>query len=194
MSWLYEQQLTIVVLGVAVILGLGAAWSASGRKELLYAIAAAIVLLIAGLLIERLVVTDKEAIRATVLEIARDLQNNNRRAVLAHISSTTPTLQRKAEAELPNYQFTECRVTKIHRIDVDDHTEPRSAIAEFNIIASGTFRPTALGGSEITDTIPRWIQLHLLREKDGRWTVAEYDHDSPERMMFDRPSEGRATR
>jgi low affinity Fe/Cu permease len=191
MSWLYEQQLTIVVIGVAVILGLGAAWSASGRKELLYGIAAAILLLIAGLVTERLVITDKEAIRATLKDIARDVQNNNHPAVLAHISSTTPALKRKAEAELPNYQFTECRVTKIHLIDVDSHTEPRSAIAEFNIIASGTFRPP---GFEVTDTIPRWIQLHLLRENDGRWTVVEYDHDSPERMMFDRPSEGRPTR
>jgi hypothetical protein len=187
MSWLYEQQLIIVVIGVAVILGLGAAWSASGRRELLYAIAAAIFLLVAGLVTERLVVTDKEAIRATLLEIASDVKRNDHRAVLSHIHPTAPELKRKAQAEIPNYQFTECRVTKINVIDVDSHTEPRSAIVEFNIIASGTFKPP---GFEVTDTIPRWIKLHMLREKDGRWTVVDYDHDSPERMMFDRQPDG----
>ena len=41
MTWLFEQPLIIVILGVALIFVLGALWSASGRKELLYALAAA---------------------------------------------------------------------------------------------------------------------------------------------------------
>ena len=56
--WLYEQPLIIVALGVALILALGAAWSASGRKELLYACCVAFVLLVVGLIVEKLVVTD----------------------------------------------------------------------------------------------------------------------------------------
>ena len=128
MTWLFEQQLVIVALGVGLILALGAAWSASGRNELLYCLGAAFVLLIAGLITERMVVTDREAIHATLLTIARDVQNNNRRAVLAHIYSGAPELRKKADAELPSYQFTECRVTKIHKIEVDRSAEPHSAI------------------------------------------------------------------
>jgi uncharacterized transporter YbjL len=186
LTWLFEQPLIIVALGVAMILALGAAWSASGRKELAYAIGAVVVLLIASLVVERLVITDREAIRATVLHIARDVQNNDHRAVVAHVHSSAPELKRKALAELPNYHFTECRVTKIHSIDIEKYTEPRSAIAEFNVIASGTFRQA---GFELTDTIPRWIKLHLLREKEGRWTVVEYEHDSPQRMIMAQPLE-----
>src|SRR5207244_5396220 len=69
MSWLYESQLVIVALGVALILALGAAWSATGRKELLYAMGVVFILLVACLINERLVVLDREAIRATVLKI-----------------------------------------------------------------------------------------------------------------------------
>jgi len=183
MTWLYEQPLVIVALGVGLILALGAAWSASGRKELLYGVGAAFVLLIAGLITERLVVTDSEAIRATLLTIARDVQSNNRRAVLAHIHSGSPELKKKAEAELPNYDFTECRVTKVHKVEVDRSAEPHSALVEFNVIASGTFKQS---GMELTDTVPRWVKLQMLRDKDGRWTIANYEHDDPQRMIMNR--------
>jgi len=181
MLWLYEQPLLIVALGVAVILALGAAWSASGRKELLYACCVAFVLLVIGLIVEKLVVTDREAIRSTVLQIARDVQHNDRRAVLGHIHSGSPQVRRQAEAELPKYQFTELRITKIHLIDVDRQAEPRSAIVEFNVIGSGSER----GGFEL-EHIAQWVKLHMLRETDGRWTIADFEHDSPERMIVNR--------
>jgi hypothetical protein len=37
---------------------------------------------------------------------------------------------------------------------------------------------------ELTDTVPRWVKLQMLREKDGRWAVAEYEHDDPQRMIM----------
>jgi hypothetical protein len=191
MNWLYEQQLVIVVIGVALILGLGAAWSASGRKELLFAMAGALLLLIAGLVIERLVVTDREAIRATLAQMAHDVQSNNRRAIVEHIYSGAPQLKRQVEAELRNYHFTECRITRINKIEVDDHMEPRSAIVEFNVIGSGSSEKDSIGELE---HIPRWVRLQMIRETDGRWTVAKYDHDSPERMLFDDSKEGRPGR
>jgi len=181
MLWLYEQPLIIVALGVGLILALGAAWSATGRRELLYAAGVGFALLIAGLIVEKMVVTDREAIRATVLQIARDVQNNDRRAVLRHIHSSVPQLRRQAEAELAKYEFKEMRVTRIHLIDVDGQTEPRSAIVEFNVIGSGSER----GGVEL-DHVAQWIRLQMLREKDGRWTVANFEHDSPERMILNR--------
>jgi len=191
MNWLYEQQLVIVVIGVALILGLGAAWSGSGRKELLFAIGGVLLLLIAGLVVERLVVTDREAIRATLAQMAHDVQNNNRRAIIEHIYSGAPQLKQQVESELRNYHFTECRITKINRIDVDDHIEPRSAIVEFNVIGSGSSAKDPIGEVE---HFPRWVRLQMIREKDGRWTVAEYEHDSPERMLFDDSKEGRPGR
>jgi hypothetical protein len=182
MTWLYEQPLIIVVLGVALIFGLGVGWSASGRKELLYALGAALALLIGALVIERMVVTDREAIRATLQQIANDVKSNNRAAVKSHVHSSAPELKAKADAEMPNYQFTDCRITKIHLIEVDDHAEPRSGVVEFNVIASGSFKQ---GGIEVADAnVPRWVKLHLLREKDGRWGVVEYDHAPPQQMLF----------
>ena len=184
MNWLFEQPLIIVAVGVMLILGLGAAWSASGRRELLYAATAVLALLLVGLIVERVVVTDREAIRQTLLEIANHVKNNDHAALRRRIHSSAADLKRKADAELPNYHFTECRITRIHKIDVDTSAQPHSALAEFTIVASGTFKVV---GTEVTSTVPRWVQLQLLREKDGSWTVSGYEHAEPQQMMFDRP-------
>src|SRR5262245_41001549 len=128
MSWLFEQPVVIVLLGIALILGLGAAWSASGRQELLYGIGAVLVLIIAGLVVEKMVVTDGEAIRATLQQIARDVQSNKHRAVIGHLYSGAPQLKQEAEAKLPSFHFTECRITCINKVEVNGNAEPRSAV------------------------------------------------------------------
>src|SRR5262245_40952339 len=151
MSWLFEQPVIIVLLGVALILGLGAAWSASGRQELLYGIAAVLVLITAGLVVEKMVVTDGEAIRTTLQQIARDVQSNNQRAVIGHVYSGAPVLKQEAEAKLPSFHFTECRITRINKVEIDRNAEPRSADVEFNLIATATVRQS---GFEGTDTVP----------------------------------------
>jgi uncharacterized transporter YbjL len=184
MTWLFEQPLAIVALGVALLVAVGVAWSATGRKELLYGLGVVLALLVAALVVEQLVVTDREAIRATLQQIARDVQSNNHRALRRHIHSAAAELRQKADAELPRYRFTECRVTRIHRLDVNGQAQPRQAVVEFNVIASGSFRVDSF---EFDDTIPRWVRLHLVREPDGRWTVTDYEHDDPQRFMMRQP-------
>jgi ketosteroid isomerase-like protein len=156
----------------------------TSRKEFLYALGAVLVFTIVALAVERLVVTDAEAIRQTLSEIARDVQSNDLQRVLRHVSKANPSLVQRAEAEMPNYKFTECRVTKIHETDVDASSEPRSAKVRFNVVASGTFRQ---GSVEYSDTVPRWIELHLVKEADGRWRVQDYDHRPPQQFMFGQP-------
>src|SRR5262245_37702167 len=140
MNGLFDGPVAIVVIGVVLLLALGAGWSATGKKELLYVLGGVLALMLVGLVVERLVITDREAIRLALLTIARDVQSNNLKAVTSHVHSSSPELKQKAEAELPNYHFTECRVTKIHDVKVDSQSKPRSAIVEFNLIAVGTFK------------------------------------------------------
>jgi hypothetical protein len=183
--WLLESPYTIVALGVALIFALGAAWTASGRQELLYALAAAIVLLFGALITERLIVTDREKIEATLREIAHDVKNNDHRRIIRHIHSSALSIKQKAQAELPKYRFTEFRITKINLIDVDRSADPPSAVVECNVVGGGTFHEQGLE----MDHVARWVKLHLLREKDGRWTVADYEHDDPQRMIMQTPGE-----
>ena len=148
------------------------------------ALGAIVVFTIVGLVIEQAILTDREAIEATLTEIARDVESNNIRALVRHIATGATEVQQAAEAEMPKYRFEECRVTKVHNIDIDATQEPRSAIVEFNVIATGSFSE---GGFELTgQQVYRWVQLHMVREKDGRWKVQSYKHDDPQHFLYNR--------
>jgi hypothetical protein len=184
-----EQPLAVVILGVVLGLGVGLAWTSTGRREWLFALGAVAVLTIAGLIVERAVVTDKEAITATLNEIARDVKSNNVRALLKHIASKATEVQQQAETEMPRYKFDECRVTRVHNIDIDVSSEPRSAIVEFNVIAAGSFSE---GGFVLSgEQIYRWVKLQMVRESDGRWKVQSYEHAEPKQFMYNRDADRR---
>lgn len=186
MNWIYEQPLVIVVAGVLVLTALGIAWSSTGRKELAIAAGLVLLLVIAGLIVERIVVTDNESLRQTLTEIAHDVAANNRRALYQHIADTASALKRRAQNEVPNYQFQTCRVTKIHKVIVDSKSVPKSADVEFNVVFSGNFRQ---GGTEVNVSHgARWIKLHFIQDKAGQWKVEDYDHDDPQRMIMQPPA------
>ena len=181
MNRLFESPLSIAVLGFLLVAGLGMSWILSGRKELLYALVAA-GLLVAGLLVaERMITTDREAIEAKLNEIAKDVESNSVARVAKHIAASAPELKSKAQAELPNYQFTEMRVTAVHQVEVNSAADPRTAVVEFNVIGTGTFR---VGSDSLTDSIPRWVRLQMVKEKDGEWRVADYEHAPPQQMLL----------
>ncbi|HUE71101.1 MAG TPA: hypothetical protein VMP01_09455 [Pirellulaceae bacterium] len=166
----------LVALFVAAAI-LAAMWTATARREPLIAAAVAIGLMPLLWMVERLVVTDREAIEATLHQIAADVKSNNRAAVLGHIDPTATWLRARAEGEIANYQFTECKVNKLHGIEMNYQDQPLTAVAEFNVYVSGTFKI----GSE---TLPpgnyfRRIELHLRQDAEGQWRVENYSHHSP---------------
>ena len=184
--WLLEQPLYIVVMGIVLGILAGGCWTISNRKEFLYVLGAVVAFTVIALVVERLVVTDAEAIRSTLNEIARDVQSNDHQRLVEHISQANPSLAQEAAAVMPNYKFTECRVTKIHGTDVDASSEPRSAKVQFNVLVAGSFRQ---GGMEASGTYGRWVELHMVKEPDGRWRVQAYDHRPPQQFMFGQPLE-----
>jgi hypothetical protein len=184
MNWIYEQPLVVLIVGAVLSLAVAAAWASTGKRWLLVPLILTILLTVGGLVAERLIVTDREAIQDTLLAIARDVEANDIQALSRHIYSGAPQLKAKADAELPNYKFKSCRVTKVHTIDVDATIEPRSAIVDFNVVAEGSFKD---GSFEYSDAVRRWVRLHMVREQDGRWAVQDYDHQPPQQMMFSEP-------
>jgi hypothetical protein len=184
--WPLDQPLYIVLIGIVLGVIVAGLWTASGRQELLYALGSVVAFTLVWLLVERLVVTDREAIGATLVELARDVQSNDIQRVTQHIAKANPSLSTRAQTEMPNYQFTECRVTKVHLTDIDASAEPRSAVVEFDVIADGTFRQA---GFEVSQKVPRWVRLHMVREEDGQWRVQDYRHAPPQQFMFGQPLE-----
>jgi hypothetical protein len=187
MTWIFEQPLTIVLISVALLTGIAVSWVMSGHKGLLYALIGCSVLAALLLIAERMVVTDRESIEETVQRMARDVASNVPAKVTQHISPAATELLQRANTELPNYKFESMRITKVHKIDVQSDAQPKTAIVEFNILASGSFR---YGSDLISDTnIPRWVQLELVKEDDGAWRIRDYKHDEPLKGMLEQKIE-----
>ncbi|MDX1945479.1 MAG: hypothetical protein SFU86_08720 [Pirellulaceae bacterium] len=184
MNWLFDQPIYIALGGIVFGFLAGVLWSSTGSKAWLAALGV-VIAITAGLLItERLVVTDREAIRQTLAEIARDVQSNDVAKVVRHIAPDRPDMAIRARTEMPNYRFTECRVTKVHGIDVNERANPRTALVEFNVVVAGSFRQ---GGMEASGNYPRWVRLHLVKDKAGQWLVYDYEHAEPHRMLLAEP-------
>lgn len=167
----------LIFLVVFVCLAVFVAWIQSGKKEVLYALGIVALIGLALIIYERVTLSDREAIEATLLRIARDLETNNRQAVYDSIHSAAPNIRAQAEGELPKYTFSQCRISKIDDTKVTGTTPPKAAIVEFYIIASGSF---AKGGDVFGgEGIRRLITLEMEQEKDGQWKVVNYSHRAP---------------
>ncbi|MBC7856213.1 MAG: hypothetical protein IAF94_22510, partial [Pirellulaceae bacterium] len=165
MNWLFDRPVYVAILGLVLCVPIAIAWVMTGRKEVLYALAAAFALFVALLILERVVVTDREAIETTVQQIARDVQANDHAAVQRHIYSGSPQLNQKVQGELPNYQFSECRVTSQPEIKVNTTDEPRSAKVTFLAAAAGDFKYQGMSASASKEApIRRHIILHMRKE------------------------------
>lgn len=179
MNWLFESSVGFwLLLIVLVLLGvlLAVMWASTARREPLLGAAVAIGLLPVLWITERMVITDREAIEATLHQIASNVEHNERGALLAHIHPSVPWLKLRAEGEMPNYTFTACKVNKIHEIRVAAGNKPRSAEAEFNVYVSGSFR---LGSQSFDGDFPRYVALKLQQDANGRWRVLNYAHADP---------------
>jgi hypothetical protein len=165
------------VIGLAVFV----AWIKLGRKELLYVLAA-VALIFGGLIAyERSTISDREAIEATLVKLARELETNNREAIYAAIHPAATEHLAQAKSELPNYTFEECRITKIHETKVAADAKPKTAVVKFNVIAKGTFK---YAGDIVPGTVPRYVRLTFEQDTDGQWKVTDYYHESPEKAIM----------
>ena len=72
------------------------------------------------------------------------------------------------------------------------HEGPRRRGGRFRRAALGVGRVQCCGGGtfsqggfELSEPhVPRWVRLHMVREKDGRWKVQDYEHAPPQQFMY----------
>lgn len=167
----------LAFLGFIIGLAVFVAWIKAGKKELLYLLGAVVLIFVGLIVYERLTISDREAIEATLQRLARQLQVNDREAIYDAIHPDATEHLALARSELPNYTFEECRITKIYETKVAADEQPKTAVVEFNIIAKGTFKTQA---DVFPGTVPRFVRLTMEQTADGKWLVRDYYHDSPD--------------
>jgi hypothetical protein len=170
---LFESPTTLAVLAGVVFLVSGFVWTQVNdrivqRIALVFVIGSVLlgtILVVTSILIK----TDKELITARLHEIASALEQNDREAVYAAIHPNASEGVQRAKAELPQYVFSDARVTRIKAIQVNDDTVPRTALAEFNVVVAVE---TGMGGGRV----PRFVHVYFMEDEAGRWMVNDYEH------------------
>jgi hypothetical protein len=177
MSMFYDQPVWIVVFGIISVAILAVIWAQTGRNGWLYAAGGVFALTLALLGLERYLVSDTEALRATVRQIAADVAKNNPQLVYPHLHSAATGLRQKADAEIPNYEFTECTVTRVYVLEVDETKSPLEGRVEFMVRVSGSF---SYQGAGANGTFLRYVTLFFGKEADGKWRIKDYQHRDPQ--------------
>lgn len=169
---LFENPLLIGLVGVACTLVALVMWIKGGFRPALYTAIGLVIITLLLLLLNISTRTDREQIDQVLHEVATAVEQNDLPKVITYIHpSAVPGLER-AKSELPSYRFTEARITGIKSIEVKPHTEPPSAIAEFNVAVSLS------GGGDQLNGIRRFVRAYFMK-RDGRWLVHNYDHFEP---------------
>jgi hypothetical protein len=181
MSWLFETPWPAIAIGVLATAMAAGGWLHTGRRALLHAMVAIILLTIGAVVLERWVVTDREQVDATLHEIARLVESNDVDAVLRYAYSGSPAVRAQAAGELPRYRFRNVTIARNLHIQVFPKHVPPRATAEFNVIA----QVSLADGSWSDQRVVRFVEVTLYQEADGQWRVAAYNHYEPLRGLRD---------
>ena len=133
MSWLLENSMTVVVLGGITALVFGGIWLQTGRKIELYVMLAILALCVGVFVVSKIVTSERQQVKATLYEIASDVERNDVDAVLAHLHSSMNDVRQRAVDEMPAYKFDDVKIKSNLEIELfEDETPPR-AETTFNV-------------------------------------------------------------
>jgi hypothetical protein len=179
---LAEQPWTLLLCGLFVTAVFFFFWTQFARPFLLYAMFVA--LLVTGLLIgiERLWVTDREAVIATLYQIARDVKQDNLPRLLQYIAPEAVGIRQLAESEYQRYQVSQLRITRVWEVTVEDQRQPPQAVAKLSIVVRGGFR-----GASVDEKVMRYVVVYLRRYGE-EWKVYSYEHYPPHEAFRREPS------
>lgn len=168
MSWLFEDPTTMIVVGVAIEVFLGVALAMTRRGALAYAMAGVALLVAAGVVIEQIVVTPREAVEATLYEITAAVRRNDVEGVAAHLAPPPAEIRADARRALELIRVEEAEISDL-KITVGGKSESPAAEARF------------FGRVKFDDPrgqIPYQMFaanfVVSLRRVDGRWLVFGY--------------------
>lgn len=163
-----ESPWPILLIGIAVEAVLAIMLLRSGQGRILWAMIGAGALILGGLGIERLVVTERELVEQTLDTAVSAVRTNNLNALLACISPTAPKTQGDARMVLGLAEFSRAKISEVE-ITINRLTSPPSAKATF--LAAGEARDRRTG--DWAGSFARRVTVEL-RKENGRWMLCDY--------------------
>jgi hypothetical protein len=178
MTWVLEEPLYILLLGLLVLGFLGFALMQTGARGLLHAMAGVAAVTGGLLLLEHMVETPREEIENALKNIARDVESNDLDAILSHVYSGAPNIYSRAKNEFPRYEFESVDIKNNVKVSFEEGSTPRRARVTFNVVVDVKHKNW---GSQ--HHVPRFVKVTLVRE-EGAWRVAQYAHFKPQQGLM----------
>lgn len=172
---LLESPLPVLFCGLVVEAILAVMFFNDRRVVWLLPMAGVAVLMLLGVVIERVVVTPREAVEATIDELADALEANDVQRALGCISPAAAHTRSRAEWGLDRFQVSKAQITHL-KITINELTSPPTATAAFKGFIT-------IASDRKGEVLPRsyGIQFTAEFEKQGdRWLIAEHTEDTPD--------------
>ena len=164
MTTLLEDPTYLIAFGIVAEVILGVILANTGRGVVLVAMAGVLALVLAGVALEWLVVTEVERVEAVIDGTAAALEDNDRR-VLRYIAPSDEYSRRLVLWALREVEFTEIKIRSLD-IKINQLSSPPTATANFIGVFSGRDRTGDFGHS----TRPVGVILQF-RLQSGRWLI-----------------------
>ena len=166
-----EQPILLSVLLGLLAAALLYAWTRSGQRGM--GIAGGVLLLMIPVVwfVAGKIVTEEEQIQAMLAELAEHVEANRFEQAYLAIHPDQEEVLRRAQAELPRYEFSRARIASFRTVQLLDGTEPPQAFVDLNAGVTLSVKNGALQGQKIS----RRLLLHLEKTPSG-WKVIDYDH------------------
>ena len=169
MNWLIEDPTPNLIAGVLVEAGLALALVKTGRGKLVWAMAAAAVVIVALLIVELVAVTDKERIETTLASASTALEQNDVAAVAALIAPEAADMRSRVASEMDRFQIIEASFRRLE-VNFNYYTNPPSAQA--TIFATIKVKDRR-GEFPYENLVHPFIIM--LRKDGNRWLMTGYD-------------------
>jgi ketosteroid isomerase-like protein len=173
MSALVENPIFWIAVTVLLEAILAIALVRTGRGALIGAMIAVLVLGAAGLLLERVVVTEREEVEAAFVEIAAALERNDVPGVMARLAPEAGQLRTEASNRMPRVEISDARIRDL-KVSFNRHANPPTARAQFKAIVEGRDKQ----GEVPYEHFIRQFSVGLRREGD-RWLLTDYTSFDP---------------
>ncbi len=130
MTILFENPLRIIFIGIVIEALLGIVLFRTGRGALLWAMLGVLALTLAGVVVERMVVTQRERVEMTLDGITSALEANDLKRVLSYIAPGAVQTRNRAAWALGRIEVQSARIYKLE-ITINRLTSPMTAKAAF---------------------------------------------------------------
>ena len=164
-----ESPWPILFIGIAVEAVLAVVLLRTGRGAVLWGMIGAAAFVLLGLLVEWLVVTEREAVEHTLDACVAAVEANDVERLLSYISPSAQQARKEARWVLGRVQVEKARINDLE-IKINRLTNPLTATARFEAIGTGRDRK----GELPYQTFPARVTVEL-RQENARWLVAGYN-------------------